>query len=124
MAIDRIADLCKAYGNSWITTLIPKLVDIINKDPCFHFKIAAIYSLREVGYSVFGESHLETILKAITIAAAEPVANIREVCVKVERDIALRFDKTRDIIKKHIASLSEDPDLEVRITVADILSRF
>lgn len=58
------------------------------------------------------------------VAASEPVANIREVCVKVERDIAQRFDKTRDTIKKHIASLSEDKDLEVRITVADILSRF
>lgn len=60
------------------------------------------------------------------MAASEPVANIREVCVKVERDIAQRFDKPaiRDAIKKHISSLSEDPDLEVRITVTDILSRF
>lgn len=46
--------------------------------------------------------------------------------MKVERDIAQRFDKPaiRDAIKKHISSLSEDPDLEVRITVTDILSRF
>ena len=52
--------------------------------------------------------------------------NIREVCVKVERDIAVRFDKPaiRDAIKKHIVSLSDDTDLEVKITVADILSRF
>ena len=77
VAIDRIADLCKAYGNSWINTIIPKLIEIINKDPCFHFKIAAIYSLREIGYSVYGDSHLETILKAIMVAASEPVANIR-----------------------------------------------
>lgn len=50
--------------------------------------------------------------------------NIREVCVKVERDIAVRFEKgsSRDLIKKHILSLSDDADLEVRITVADILS--
>lgn len=62
----------------------------------------------------------------IISASKEPVANIREVCVKVERDIAQRFDKgsTRDSIKKHISSLSEDPDLEVRITVNDILTRF
>jgi hypothetical protein len=54
------------------------------------------------------------------------VPNIREVCVKVERDIAVRFDKPaiRDAIKKHIVSLSDDTDLEVKITVADILSRF
>lgn len=44
----------------------------------------------------------------------------------MERDIALKYDKPaiRDSIKKHIASLSEDPDLEVRITVTDILQRF
>jgi hypothetical protein len=59
-------------------------------------------------------------------AANEPVANIREVCVKVERDIATRWEKpaVRDAIKKHINSLADDQDLEVRITVADILSRF
>lgn len=46
VAIERIPDLCKAYGNTWITSLIPKLVEVINKDPCFHFKIAGIYSLK------------------------------------------------------------------------------
>jgi len=59
-------------------------------------------------------------------ASNEPVANIREVCVKVERDIAHKWEKPtiRDLIKKHILSLSEDPDMEVRITVSDILNRF
>lgn len=39
--------------------------------------------------------------------------NIREVCVKVEREIANRWDKpsVREAIKKHILSLSDDPDL-------------
>jgi hypothetical protein len=60
------------------------------------------------------------------IASRETVPNIREVCVKVERDIAVKYDKPaiRDAIKKHIGSLSDDQDLEVRITVADILQRF
>jgi hypothetical protein len=61
----------------------------------------------------------------IISASNEPVANIREVCVKVEREIANRFDKPsiRESIKKHILSLAEDPDLEVRITVTDIQGR-
>ena len=76
--------------------------------------------------SVHGESYLEKALSLIISACNEPVANIREVCVKVERDIAHRFEKSsiRESIKKHIHSLSEDPDLEVRITVNDILTRF
>ena len=125
-AIERIQDLAKAFGPNWINTLIPKLNDVIVKDPCFHFKIAAIYSLREICMSAHGEMFLEKSLNMIIGASKEPVANIREVCVKAERDIAHRFDKgsTRDSIKKHIHSLSEDPDLEVRITVNDILTRF
>jgi hypothetical protein len=46
VAIERIADLAKAYGVNWINSFIPKLSEAISKDPCFHFKIAAIYCLR------------------------------------------------------------------------------
>lgn len=76
--------------------------------------------------SAYGEAYLEKSINLIIGAANEQVANIREVCVKVERDIAQKWEKpsVRDAIKKHISSLAEDPDLEVRITVTDILSRF
>jgi len=45
-------------------------------------------------------------------AASDPVANVREVCVKSERDIALKCDKgsIREAIKKHISSMTEDTD--------------
>ena len=126
IAIERICDLARAYGGNWVNSFMGKLSDTISKDPCFHFKIAAVYSLREICKSSFGETFLEKSINLIVMASKEPVPNIREVCVKVERDIAMRFDKPaiRDAIKKHIVSLSEDTDLEVRITVADILSRF
>ena len=93
VAIDRIVDLCKAFGTNWINGFIQKLSDTISKDPCFHFKIAAIYSLKEICMSVHGETFLEKALSLIQGASSEPVPNIREVCVKVERDIAQRFDK-------------------------------
>jgi hypothetical protein len=126
VAIDRIVDLCKAFGTNWINGFIQKLSDAISKDPCFHFKIAAIYSLKEICMSVHGETFLEKALSLIQGASNEPVPNIREVCVKVERDIAQRFEKgsVRDKIKSHILSLNEDQDLEVRTTVNDILTRF
>ncbi len=75
--------------------------------------------------SVHGESFLEKSLALIISASKEPVPNIREVCVKMEREIANRWEKAsvRDTIKHHIQSMAEDPDLEVRITVADILGR-
>jgi hypothetical protein len=75
--------------------------------------------------SVHGESFLDKALSLIISACNEPVPNIREVCVKMERDLANRWDKAsvRDAIKKHILSLADDPDLEVRITVADIQGR-
>jgi hypothetical protein len=75
--------------------------------------------------SVHGEAFLDKALALIISASNEPVPNIREVCVKMEREIANRWDKisVRDTIKKHILSLAEDPDLEVRITIADIQGR-
>jgi hypothetical protein len=75
--------------------------------------------------SVHGEAFLDKALSLIISASNEPVPNIREVCVKMEREIANRWDKisVRDTIKKHILSLAEDPDLEVRITIADIQGR-
>lgn len=102
-----------------------KLSDVIAKDPCFHFKIAAVYSLKEICLSIHGEAFLEKALSLIIAASKEPVPNIREVCVKMEREIANRFEKAsiRETIKKHILSLADDPDLEVRITVADIQGR-
>lgn len=126
IAIERIPDLAKIYGINWINSFITKLSEIIAKDPCFHFKIAAVYSLKEICMSIYGESYLEKAISLIINASNEPVPNIREVCVKVEREIAQKWEKAsiRDSIKKHIWSLSEDPDLEVRITVTDILNRF
>jgi hypothetical protein len=124
-AIERIPDLAKNYGVNWINSFMGKLSEVIAKDPCFHFKIAAVYSLKEICLSVHGEVFLEKALSLIISASKEPVPNIREVCVKVEREIANRFDKPsiREIIKKHILSLADDPDLEVRITVTDIQGR-
>ena len=113
VAIEKIQDLARVYGTTWINSLIPKLSEIIATDPCFHFKIASIYSLKEICLSVHGETFLEKALNLIMGASGEPVANIREVCVKAERDIAQRWEKgsIRESIKKHIKSLSEDTDL-------------
>jgi serine/threonine-protein phosphatase 2A regulatory subunit A len=113
------------YGAAWASNFVNRLSEVIVKDPCFHFKIAAMHSLKEICMSVHGEAFLEKALSLIVAASKEPVPNIREVCVKVEREIANRWEKAsvRDTIKHHIQSMSEDPDLEVRITVADILGR-
>jgi hypothetical protein len=54
VAIERISDLAKVYGVNWISSFVAKLSEVISKDPCFHFKIAAIYSLKEICFSVHG----------------------------------------------------------------------
>lgn len=77
VAIERIQDVAKAYGVGWINTFIVRLADIISKDPCFHFKIAAVYSLKEICLSVHGDAFIEKALSMIISASNEPVANIR-----------------------------------------------
>lgn len=46
VAISRIPELARAYGVNWVNSFVGKLSEVIAKDPCFHFKIAAIYSLK------------------------------------------------------------------------------
>lgn len=115
-AITHLGQFAKIYGMTWVNSYISKLFEVLTKEPCFHFKIAAIYSLKELIFSVHGEAIADKVVNLIIQTANEPVANVREACVKTERDIAMRFDKgpIREIIKKHISSMTEDSDFEVR----------
>ncbi len=45
-AIDKIQQLANTYGNNWINSFLDKLSELLTKAPSFHFKIAAIYSIR------------------------------------------------------------------------------
>lgn len=69
-AIERIPDLAKAYGVNWINSFVARLSEVIAKDPCFHFKIAAIYSLKEICLSVHGEVFLDKSLALIISACS------------------------------------------------------
>jgi serine/threonine-protein phosphatase 2A regulatory subunit A len=79
-AIERIQELVKVYGSAWVNTFIERLGDILSKDPCFHFKLAAIYTIREIIYA--NDQYLEKGLGLIFQASSENVPNVREACVK------------------------------------------
>lgn len=50
-AIERIQELVKVYGSAWVNPFLEKLGDILTKDPCFHFKLSAISTIREIIYA-------------------------------------------------------------------------
>lgn len=54
----------------------------------------------------------------------ENVPNVREACVKAERDIAMRFSKVKDQVKKHLQAMVEDADFEVRNSAIHALENF
>ena len=124
-AILHLGQFAKIYGMTWVNAFISRLFDVLTKESCFHFKIAAIYSLRELIFSVHGDSILEKVLNMIIQAANEPVPNVREACVKTEREIAGRYEKgvVRETIKKHSASMTEDTDFEVRHTALQAVEK-
>lgn len=62
---------------TWVNAYISRLFDVLTKEPCYHFKIAAIYSLRELIFSVHGDSIIEKVINLIVNAANEPVPNVR-----------------------------------------------
>jgi hypothetical protein len=45
-AISHLQQFAKVYGLPWVNSYVVKLTEIIQKDSCYHFKIAAIYSLK------------------------------------------------------------------------------
>ncbi len=53
-AISHLQKFAKVYGLTWVNSYIAKMIDIVQKDSCYHFKIAAIYSLKELIFSVHG----------------------------------------------------------------------
>lgn len=74
-AIERIQELVKVYGSNWCNTFIDRLGDILAKDPCFHFKLAAISTIREIIYA--NEQYLEKGINLIFQASSENVPNVR-----------------------------------------------
>lgn len=58
MGVKMISSLIKAFGDSWINSMMGKLEEVLLKESSYHFKIAAIYSLKEVCLSPLGESYL------------------------------------------------------------------
>lgn len=53
-AISHIQKFAKVYGIIWVNSYMTKMIDIVQKDSCYHFKIAAIYSLKELIFSFHG----------------------------------------------------------------------
>jgi hypothetical protein len=54
---------------TWVNSYISKLYDILTKEACFHFKIAAIFSLKELILSVHGDAIIDKVLNMIIQAA-------------------------------------------------------
>jgi len=125
VGIKTIPHYCKIFADSWVTSMLLKLDDILSKEASYHFKIAAIYSLKEIALSDNGDKYTERCLGQIFKVTADPVPNVREVSIKALRDIAHKFDNglIKESIKKEIMKMSGDADHEVRATAAEVLSR-
>ena len=46
VGIEGIEVFAKLFGDQWINSFIPRLEEILGKETSYHFKIAAIYSLK------------------------------------------------------------------------------
>ena len=105
--------------------MLPRFEEILSKEGSYHFKIAAIYSLKEIALSDLGEKYVEKCLAQIFKVTSDAVPNVREVSIKALRDIAQKFDKghIKESIKKEIMSMSADNDHEVKMTATEVLSR-
>jgi hypothetical protein len=122
--VERINDLLRVFGHSWMNIFVTKLADILSKDSNHTLKITTLYSLRAVALSQIGDSAAEKIVTIIGKSIQDLVANVRMVGVKTLRDIARRYETTglRDQIKKIIVGLAEDTDKDVKFYASEALS--
>jgi hypothetical protein len=67
-----------------------------------------------------GESAAEKITQQLSKALTDLVPNVRFVGVKALRQIGQRFDALRDSIRKMVASLSDDPDKDVKFYASEV----
>ena len=125
VGIKVVPQFCKVFGDNWVNIMLPRFEEILSKEGSYHFKIAAIYSLKEIALSDLGEKYVEKCLAQIFKVTSDAVPNVREVSIKALRDIAQKFDKghIKESIKKEIMSMSADNDHEVKMTATEVLSR-
>lgn len=120
---ERIPDLLRVFGPNWMSIFVGKLADILNKDSGHAVKITALNSLRTVALSQFGDTIADKIVAIVFKALSDPVPNVRIVGIRTLAAIAKRYESAqlRDQIKKSIATISEDPDKDVKFYCAEAL---
>jgi hypothetical protein len=125
VGIAAIPTFTKVFGDQWANSFMHRVDEVLSKEASYHFKIAGIYSLKELASSNVGDKYVEKCISMISKVSSSPVPNIREVSIKTLRDIAAKFDKPsiREAIKKEIMPMTNDQDYEVKTTANDVLSR-
>ena len=121
---ERIPDLLRVFGNTWLGTFVGKLAEILNKDSGHSVKITALNSLRTIALSQYGDSIADKIIAIIFKVLSDPVPNVRIVGIRTLSAISRRFEapQLQKKIKKSIASVAEDPDKDVKFYCAEALS--
>ena len=62
---ERIPDLLRVFGNTWLGTFVGKLAEILNKDSGHSVKITALNSLRTIALSQYEDSIPDKIIAII-----------------------------------------------------------
>lgn len=123
--IKAVGQFVRSFGEIWVNSFLPKLEEILIKEGSYHFKIASLYSIKEIALSPLGDKYVERCLGSIFKVTSSPVPNVREVSIKALKDIALAFNKDsiRQPIKKEIQQMANDQDFEVKMTAAEVLAK-
>lgn len=118
-----IGKLGTVYGGAWLNAFTNKLIELIQKESSYHYKISAIYSLKEV--CLVSQENLEKGVNTIIKASQDNVPNVREVCAKSFREIALKWDKSpvKETIKKQLVAMQSDTDKEVKELATEICGK-
>eukprot|EP01016_Furgasonia_blochmanni_P041612 TRINITY_DN542_c0_g1_i13.p1 TRINITY_DN542_c0_g1~~TRINITY_DN542_c0_g1_i13.p1 ORF type:complete len:580 (+),score=152.85 TRINITY_DN542_c0_g1_i13:214-1953(+) len=125
--VKKVQLLAQTYKLDWVyASLFPRLIDILNKDSGYLFKITALHSLHSVSQNMKPDEIAERVVTPLVKYGKDAVPNVKFVVIKILRTLAStkRVDDSHvnSMIKPFLLELTGDGDKDVQFFAQDAVA--
>jgi len=115
-AVGTVPSLVSTFSTDWVVgSLIPKLIDGLNKDNTYLIKITSLNALKSAALSLSPDAVNDKILPSILKATKDGVPNVRFVALRILKALTvLNHSSMNSQIKQTLNELANDPDKDVQ----------
>lgn len=121
--VEKLVGLIQTYRDWALGKLFVKLVECLNKENGYLYRLSAIQSLRALALNIAPETAAEKILPILIKHLSDPVPNIRFLTVKILREIGSKIETSSVVneIRNSIGGLLNDSDKDVKFFAQETL---